>query len=90
MPWISGTLASMKLSDSQTWLQLGVTTYLTAKYTPRLTRVDAKQLLADLIFERPGANPKADSLDLLDLPDLNQLLPQYHQAWINAARRKKR
>jgi hypothetical protein len=80
--------ASMKLNDNQTWLQLGVTTYITAKYTPRLTGVDAKQLLADLIYERPGSDPKADALDLLDLPDLGQLLPQYRQNWINAARRK--
>lgn len=78
----------MQLKDDQSWLLLGVTTSMAAKYTPMLTGADPKQMLEDLIFERPEASPTADSLDMLKLPPLNQLLPQYRQPYINAARRK--
>jgi len=78
----------LKLHDDQSWLLLGVTTYMAAKYTPMLTGADPKQMLSDLIYERADADPKADGLDMMKLPPLNQLLPQYRQPYINAARRK--
>ncbi len=80
--------APMKLRDDQSWLQLGTTTDLAAKYAPLLIGGDAQQLLSDLIYERPNAEPSAASIDMLNLPDLGQLLPQYRQPYINAARRK--
>jgi len=78
----------LKLRDDQSWLQLGTVTLLAAKYAPMLTGADPKQMLADLIYERPDAEPSAARIDMLDLPDLNQLQPRYRMAWINAARRK--
>lgn len=80
--------APLKLRDDQSWLQLGATTFLTAKYAPLLTGSDSKQMLADLIYERPDADPNAAGIDMLDLPDLSVLQPRYRLAWINAARRK--
>ena len=78
----------MKLRDDQTWLQLGIVTQITAKYAPMLTGVDSKKLLADLIYEHPNAEPKADKMNLLKLPDLSVIQPQYRPAFIGAARRK--
>lgn len=84
----SEVFTPMKLRDDQSWLMLGVTTYMAAKYTPMLTGADPKQMLADLIFERPDAEPKADSLDMMKLLPLDQIQPFYRAAMINAARRK--
>ncbi len=84
----SEVFAPLKFRDDQSWLMLGVTTHMAAKYTPMLTGADPKQMLADMIFERPDADPKADSIDMMKLPPLDQVQPYFRQAFINAARRK--
>lgn len=78
----------LKLRDDQSWLQLGIVNYLAGKYSPLMTGTDPKQAMADLVFERPDTPVKSDDLDMLDLPRLSDINPQYQYFWIEAARRK--
>lgn len=78
----------LKLRDDQSWLQMGICTLFAAKYAPMLTGTDPQQTLADMIYERQDAAIKSNEINLLELPDLGQILPEFQRPYIEAARRK--
>lgn len=78
----------MGLKTGQDWLGVGVSGFLSAKYTAKVTGASQAGILEQMTAESPRVPIKAAGVDLIHPTDLNVLREQAIPFYLDAVRRK--